>query len=170
LRRKTMQFKNLFTGFFCFILALTLGACAGTAPGLSGVVESPKLAQHSQEFEKKIYKVADGVYSAVGYGIANSIMLVGPDGVVIVDTMETREEGFKVWNDFRKLTDLPLKAIIYTHFHPDHIYGAAAFAGSGSPAVYAHETTDNAVRRFSSETAPIISDDTASAPGRRMPG
>ncbi len=148
--------KSIFTGFICTILALTLSSCAGTAKGLPDVAENRKLAEHSKEFEKKIYKVADGVYSAVGFGIANSIMLVGKDGVIIIDTMETNEEGREVWNDLKKLTDLPLKAIIYTHFHPDHIYGAAAFAENGSPDIYAHETTDSAVTRFTSETAPII--------------
>ena len=151
-----MHFKDFFAGFFCFIAALGLVACAGPAKTTLGVAESPKLAEHSKEFEKKIYKVADGVYSAVGYGIANSILLVGADGVVVVDTMATVEEGRAVWNDFRKLTGLPLAAIVYTHFHPDHIYGAAAFAGTASIDVYAHETTDSAVRRFTSETAPII--------------
>ncbi|MDD5169119.1 MAG: alkyl sulfatase dimerization domain-containing protein, partial [Syntrophales bacterium] len=151
-----MQLKDFLVGFICVILIFGLNSCAGTVKGLPGVAENPKLAEHSKEFEKKIYKVADGVYSAVGYGIANSIMLVGKDGVVIIDTMETNEEGREVWNDLKKLTDLPLKAIIYTHFHPDHIYGAAAFAGNGTPDIYAHETTDDAVRRFTSETAPII--------------
>ena len=83
-------------------------------------------------------------------------MLVGKDGVIIIDTMETKEAGREVWNDLKKLTKLPLKAIIYTHFHPDHIYGAEAFAGKSNPEIYAHETTDNAVTRFISETAPII--------------
>jgi alkyl sulfatase BDS1-like metallo-beta-lactamase superfamily hydrolase len=83
-------------------------------------------------------------------------MLVGKDGVIIIDTMETKEAGREVWNDLKKLTRLPLKAIIYTHFHPDHIYGAEAFAEKSTPEIYAHETTDNAVTSFTSETAPII--------------
>ena len=148
--------NNLLCRLMCIILAFAFSSCAGTVKVLADVAESQKLAEHSKEFEKKIYKVADGVYSAVGYGIANSIMLVGRDGVIIIDTMETNEEGREVWNDLKKITDLPLKAIIYTHFHPDHIYGAAAFAGNSSPDIYAHETTDSAVTRFSSETAPII--------------
>lgn len=83
-------------------------------------------------------------------------MLVGKDGVIIIDTMETKEAGREVWNDLQKLTRLPLKAIIYTHSHPDHIYGAEAFAEKNTPDIYAHETTDNNVTRFASETAPII--------------
>ena len=38
----------------------------------------------------------------------------------------------KTLNEFRKITDKPVKAIIYTHSHPDHINGAGAFAEEGS--------------------------------------
>jgi alkyl sulfatase BDS1-like metallo-beta-lactamase superfamily hydrolase len=150
-----MNKRTILGGIFFIILALGLGSCQKAEKGLPNVVENRKLTEHSREFEKKIYKVADGVYSAVGYGIANSIMLVGKDGVIIIDTMASNEEGTEVWNDFRKLSDLPLKAIIYTHFHPDHIFGAEAFAGKNTPEIFAHESTDDAVSRFISETGPI---------------
>ena len=150
-----MNKRTILGGIFFIILALGLGSCQKAEKGLPNVVENRKLTEHSREFEKKIYKVADGVYSAVGYGIANSIMLVGKDGVIIIDTMTTMEEGNEVWNDLKKLTDLPLKAIIYTHFHPDHIFGAEAFAGKNTPEIFAHESTDDAVSRFISETGPI---------------
>jgi alkyl sulfatase BDS1-like metallo-beta-lactamase superfamily hydrolase len=69
--------------------------------------------------------------------------------------MTTVEEGKAVWNDLRKLTPLPLKAIVYTHFHPDHIFGAAAFAGTEKPEIYAHESLDENISRAAGETAPI---------------
>lgn len=136
--------------------ALLFGACRQTRPAPPGPAESRGQADHSREFEKRIYRVADGIYSAVGYGIANVIMLVGTDGVIIVDTMTTIEEGSEVWRDLRKLTPLPLKAIIYTHFHPDHIFGAAAFAGEATPEIFAHESLGEGVLRAGGETAPII--------------
>jgi alkyl sulfatase BDS1-like metallo-beta-lactamase superfamily hydrolase len=141
--------------FTTIAFAFLLGSCQQAEKGLPRVAESRKLADHSQEFEKKIHQVADGVYSAVGYGIANAIMLVGKDGVIIVDTMTTIEEGNEVWNDLRKLTPLPLVAIIYTHFHPDHIFGAAAFAGKEAPEIYAHESLDDCVSRAVGETGPM---------------
>jgi alkyl sulfatase BDS1-like metallo-beta-lactamase superfamily hydrolase len=151
-----MNKKIISFSLICFIFAFALSSCDKAQNGLLNIAENQKLAEHSKEFKKKIYKVDNGVYTAVGYGIANSIMLVGKDGVIIVDTMETKEAGREVWNDLKKLTRLPLKAIIYTHFHPDHIYGAEAYAEKSTPDIYAHETTDNAVTRFTSETAPII--------------
>lgn len=114
-----------------------------------------RLREHSREFERRVYQVADGVYSAIGFGQANSIMLVGRDGVIIVDTMETNEECLAVFEAFRKITRLPVKAVIYTHFHTDHINGAAVFA-QDAPEIYAHESLDSLANRFASETSTII--------------
>jgi alkyl sulfatase BDS1-like metallo-beta-lactamase superfamily hydrolase len=148
--------KQAILGVILFAtLSLLFGSCQKTKQVLPNVAENRNLADHSREFEKKIHKVADGIYSAVGYGIANVVMLVGTDGVVIVDTMTTVEEGDEVWKDLRKLTPLPLKAIVYTHFHPDHIFGASAFAGKENPEIYAHESLDDSVARAAGETAPI---------------
>ena len=61
---------------------------------------------------------------AIGYALANSIWLEGPEGIVVVDTTESMEAGRAVYNDMRKGIKGPIKAIIYTHSHPDHVYGA----------------------------------------------
>ncbi|MEW6332781.1 MAG: alkyl sulfatase dimerization domain-containing protein [Thermodesulfobacteriota bacterium] len=140
----------------CAALALLLGSCQAAKTAPQGSAENRIAAAHSREFEKKIHRVTDGVYAAVGYGIANAIMLVGKDGVVIVDTMTSVEEGRAVWKDLRTLTPLPLKAIVYTHSHPDHVLGASAFAGEAAPEIYAHEGLDHAFGRAAGETAPIV--------------
>ena len=62
---------------------------------------APSLAAHTGEFAPaKVYEPAPGVFSAVGYGIANSIMVVGRSGVVIIDTTDSLEEAKKVWAEF----------------------------------------------------------------------
>ncbi len=115
------------------------------------------LAEHSKLFRKGVEKVGDNIFVAIGYGIANSIMIEGNDGVIIVDTMTTMEEAAQVLAEFRKITPKPVKAIIYTHSHPDHVFGAEVFVAAGDrPEIYAHETTENNVKRLFSETGPII--------------
>ena len=115
------------------------------------------LAGHSKIFKKGVEKVGGNIFVAIGYGIANSIMIEGDEGVIIVDTMTTMEEAAEVLVEFRKITPKPVKAIIYTHSHPDHVFGAEAFvAEAGRPEIYAHETTDNHVRRLFTEIGPII--------------
>lgn len=114
------------------------------------------LTEHSKIFKKGVEKVGDNIFVAIGYGIANSIMIEGDDGVIIVDTMTTLEEAAEVLSEFRKITPKPVKAIIYTHSHPDHVFGAEAFAAAGRPEIYAHETTEYHVRRLFTEIEPII--------------
>ncbi|WP_432405440.1 alkyl sulfatase dimerization domain-containing protein [Wukongibacter sp. M2B1] len=105
------------------------------------LVTPEELAKHSAEFEREILEVADGVYVAIGYGLANSILLEGSDGVVIVDTLESVEAAKPVKKAFDSITSKPLKAIIYTHYHSDHIGGAGVFAGNQEIDIYTHEET-----------------------------
>lgn len=89
-----------------------------------------------------VYQVKPNVWSAVGFGPANIIMIKGIDGLII-DTGIGYGQGKKVMQEFRNLVpDLPVKAIIYTHGHVDHVQGAGAFVEQGeNVAVYAHEST-----------------------------
>ncbi len=106
----------------------------------AAIAQTPReqLEAHSAEFRPEVIKVTDGVYVAVGYGLANSILIEGDDGVIIVDTMESLAAAEAVRTEFRKITTAPVKAIIYTHNHYDHINGAGVFAGDDKPAVYAN--------------------------------
>eukprot|EP00920_Eleutheroschizon_duboscqi_P020389 GHVT01048365.1.p1 GENE.GHVT01048365.1~~GHVT01048365.1.p1 ORF type:complete len:837 (-),score=151.37 GHVT01048365.1:935-3445(-) len=65
----------------------------------------PALVEHSKEFEQEILEVVDGVYVAIGFGLANCIILRGAQGLVVVDTMESIEvmtEVWKAWKNFNK--------------------------------------------------------------------
>ena len=114
------------------------------------------LAAHTDEFKREVIKVTDGVYMAVGYGLANSILLEGKDGVVVVDVTESLEAGKDVKREFDKITKKPVKALIYTHNHADHIFGAGAFAEKGKVDVYAHESTVYYMDRILTVVRPII--------------
>lgn len=120
------------------------------------VQSAGSLKAHTKHFERKVYKIGDNVYSAVGFGLANAIMIEGDDGLIIVDTMESLQEAGEVLKAFRKISSKPVKALIYTHNHTDHIFGAQAFAQGGKPEVYAHETLDYYVNRLVSKMKPII--------------
>jgi uncharacterized sulfatase len=97
-----------------------------------------RLRAQSEQFEERVIKVADNVYTAVGYSVSNVSMIVGDDGVVIVDTGMMGEAAEKIAQEFRKLSDKPVKAIIFTHGHGDHTGGAPAFFGETRPQIWAH--------------------------------
>ena len=69
-------------------------------------------------------QVIEGVYVAVGYAIANTIMIEAPEGLIIVDTTESRMAAREIYTEFRKVSPhKSVKAIVYTHNHLDHCLG-----------------------------------------------
>ncbi|MFO8049378.1 MAG: alkyl sulfatase dimerization domain-containing protein [Desulfosudaceae bacterium] len=142
------------------ILAACLtAACAAHGPQRPAELKPelaavPTLEEHSRIFRRGVERVTDNIHVAIGYGLANSILIEGEDGLIIVDTMETMEEAREVRDEFRKISDKPVRAIIYTHNHSDHIFGARVLAGHDSPDIIAHQTTHDLVNRVVSELRP----------------
>ncbi len=88
-------------------------------------------------------------------------MIVGRDGVIIVDTMESVDAAKAAFAEFRRITDKPVRAVILTHNHSDHTNGVKAFVSeedvrAGRVDVYAHETMLNTVISNASVIAPIL--------------
>lgn len=89
-----------------------------------------KLKKHSAEFTPEIIRMSKNLYVAVGYDGSNASMLIGENSVVIIDALRALGAAEKVANEFRKITNKPVEALIYTHGHADHTGGASAFIGS----------------------------------------
>ena len=152
--------------FFPIIIVLAIvTSCSKEVNDLSNIPQSSDLEgliNHTNEFNKEIYtyKTPGGlIHIAVGFGIANSIMIEGKDGNVIVDVTDSVSEAEKVYSLFKKKNSNPIKAIIYTHNHGDHTFGAEYFIKSqeDKPLVIAHESTDYYVQRIMGIINPIIS-------------
>jgi alkyl sulfatase BDS1-like metallo-beta-lactamase superfamily hydrolase len=137
--------------------ALSLAAGAALAEDPAPRI-APSLAAHTAEFAPpKVYEPAPGVFSAVGYGIANSIMVVGKTGVVIIDTTDSLDEAKKVWAEFApRAGGKPVVAIIYTHNHNDHISGAAAFPLAKGGKVIAQDGLLREAAKWNGVAAPAI--------------
>lgn len=169
-----MNYQQGLTGV---VLAAVLSACGAPSeePPTTGSASQkvrPTLAAHSTIFEKRIEKVTDGVYVAIGYALANSIMLEGSDGLVIVDVTESAESARAVYEAFRQLSDKPIKALIYTHNHADHVFGGGGFFPDGVPAdlpVYAHDSTNYYINRFANIIRPAIATRSARMFGTELP-
>tara|TARA_B110000091_G_scaffold214528_1_gene268733 strand:- start:3889 stop:5628 length:1740 start_codon:yes stop_codon:yes gene_type:complete len=144
-----------------FLLVLFLTSCTTNIPSStnfsSEVLTNKDLEAHSKEFEEQIIKVTENIHVAVGFGLANSILIEGKDGVIIVDCLESKKTASRVKEAFRKITAKPVKAIIYTHFHPDHTFGAKTMAGSDNPKIYAHSSTQEHIEKLVNVIRPIIS-------------
>ena len=84
-----------------------------------------------------LIQVTEGVHMAIGFAVANSILLEGPDGLVIVDTTESEEAAREILQHFRNISSKPIVAVVYTHNHPDHCRGAKVWSDATQNAVLA---------------------------------
>lgn len=111
-------------GLFRFVLPwlMTVACAAATAAPL------------------KMHEVAPGVYVHQGAhldfddadydgDIANIGFVVGKQAVAVIDTGGSFDIGSALAQAVAKTTPLPIRYVINTHVHPDHILGNAAFAG-----------------------------------------
>ena len=132
--------KRLYFSMFALLVATPLIAQENAA--------TQRLTEQSKQFDEQVIKVAENVYTAVGFSVSNVSMIVGDDGVVIVDTGMTRDDADRIVAEFGKISDKPVKAIIFTHSHGDHTGGVTAFLGAERPQIWAH-------KNFGSEYHPL---------------
>jgi len=132
--------KRIYVSMIALLIATPLFAQENSA--------TQKLTEQSKQFDEQVINVADNVYTAVGFSVSNVSMIVGDDGVVIIDTGMTRDNADRIVTEFRKISKKPIKAIIFTHSHGDHTGGAASFFGKERPQIWAH-------KNFGSEYRPL---------------
>ena len=113
----------------------------------------------AQDFREKIYTPHENIKVAVGYGLANSILVLGKSQSLVVDTMGGIETASRVIADLDIPSDKPVTTLAYTHFHADHTLGAQAFVDQFSiENVISHETTVAEIRDFFGIKRDLISE------------
>lgn len=75
----------------------------------------------------RLHRLAPDVWVYRGF-FSNSAALVLPDGVAVVDTQTTPAVGARLKARIGRVTDRPVRWVINTHYHGDHVGGNAAFA------------------------------------------
>lgn len=70
-------------------------------------------------------------------GIANIGFIVGGRSVAVIDPGGSQADGEALRAHLREVTDKPISHVVFTHLHPDHVFGAVAFADD-KPHVVAH--------------------------------
>jgi len=117
-------------------------------------VAADKLRAHSAEFRKDVIEVTEGVYVAIGYAASNVTMIVGNDGIIVIDTTESTRAAANILAEFRKITDLPVRAIVYTHSHRDHVSGTTVFAEGAAPEIVSRSNLSPDLFRTDARPAP----------------
>jgi quinoprotein relay system zinc metallohydrolase 2 len=87
-------------------------------------------------------EVAPGVFVAVGAvdlaspanlgTISNRAFIIGDEAVAVIDTGGSFAGGVSLKNVIGSITPLPIRYVINTHMHPDHVLGNAAFREEGT--------------------------------------
>src|SRR5262249_7099865 len=69
---------------------------------------------------------------AKGDAGANAGFVVGDDGVAVIDTFENEAAAKALLAQIHSLTHLPIKFVVNTHYHLDHVAGNRVFANQGA--------------------------------------
>ncbi|ETA79291.1 alkyl/aryl-sulfatase [Youngiibacter fragilis] len=80
-----------------------------------------------ENYGKQITKVNDRIYHFLGFDHSNAVAIIGDTSVILVDTLDSDGCAEEMKAELLKITDKPVRTIIYTHGHPDHRGGAGAF-------------------------------------------
>ena len=104
---------------------------------------------------RRFHTVTDGVWCLVGNGLSNQTFIDAPDGIIAIDTGESTEEMAQAIAELRGVTDRPIVAVLYTHFH--YVCGTEAVFADGAARdipIWAHERVVFNRERAGSEIAP----------------
>src|SRR5579872_2576006 len=111
------------------MLAPVMTALLAAAGGLQGQPNRGGPPQNFDNVELHLIPVQGNVYLLMGAG-GNVTVQVGSDGVLLVDTMFAPLAP-RIAAEIKKLSPLPIRYIIDTHLHPDHVGGNEALAKMG---------------------------------------
>lgn len=107
----------------------------------------------------KLTQVVENVYAYVdtknastknSFG-ANAGVIIGKDGIVVVDTMVSAKEAKRFIKDIRAVSRKPIRYVVNTHYHLDHSLGNSEFAKVGA-VIIAQENAGKAIENAAEET------------------
>ncbi len=108
-------------------LVVSLTACATPA------TETEHGCGKLQQVSEHVWSLLDtkNASPATSYG-ANAGIVIGSNGVLVVDTLISAKQGATLLAEIRKVTKAPILWVVNTHYHLDHSWGNQVFAAEGA--------------------------------------
>ncbi len=131
------HFKRLIAGALVFVSIAFIFSC--TKPEdrqRKKPVPVPDLIRKQVELmgEPRVERISGHVWAAIGYDLANVVLIDTGDGVVVVDTAMSPARAGLIKDAF-EASDAPkgkVLAVVYTHSHIDHIGGTSVWMKEGT--------------------------------------
>lgn len=113
--------------------------------GWQSYSQGQKLPLTLETASLSLEKLGDGVYTLVSdtdypppnenIAICNAGIIIGDNGVLVIDPFQNKALANLLLSEVKKLTDLPVKYVVNTHFHFDHTGGNKAIKTQAIPIV-----------------------------------
>ena len=94
-----------------------------------------------QEKKATFSELASGVYAYTTEGDPNTGIIVGPDGVMVIDARATPVLARELMGVIRTVTDKPVTHVLLTHYHAVRVLGASAYMAEGGQQILASQDT-----------------------------
>jgi cyclase len=113
-------------------LSITLALFAGTAITVICVAQQPDAPFTLMPLGHGISAAIDNPAAKAARSGSNAGFLIGPDSVAVVDTFENQVAAQKMLEVIQQQTKLPIRYVINTHYHFDHVAGNQVFLNTGA--------------------------------------
>jgi cyclase len=116
-------------------IALSLVTTGLLAQGPQGGRGGGKGAPKAGATVEKIRLLKPNLYMITGGG-ANTLIRVTPEGLILVDTKNPGDDNYnRVMEEIKSVSDLPVKYVLNTHHHPDHVGTNQKFIDAGATVI-----------------------------------
>ena len=139
-------------------LAVAAAGAAAQASAPAAIALSPERVGDRAWY----FRGEAGMASAANRGfMSNAGFVVTRDGVVVFDALGTPALGAGMVNAIRAVTDQPIRRVVVSHYHADHVYGLAPLKAAGAE-VWAHRraldyfTSGSAAERLAQRRADLF--------------
>lgn len=124
-------------------IALVLAATLGIATDAAAQANAPtSLLFKLKQIAPAVYAAIDGPSGAAG---SNAGFIIGDDSVLVVDSFFDPAAATALVAEIRKLTPKPIRYVVNTHYHVDHVAGDAVMKAAGA-VIVAHTNVPSWVR------------------------